>query len=301
MSTGLLIARLVFGALIATHGAQKLFGWFGGYGLSGTGGFFEGLGFRPGRLFAMAAGLTEFVGGLLLLIGLFAPAGAAAIISVMIVAIGSVHWRNGLLATTNGVELPLLYGAAAMCLALTGPGAYSIDHAFGLTSWWTPRLTGIVVVLAIAGGFVPCGGQWRKRRGPSTGCHLVGCEQEVNVTNARTIVRRTSGSRHGPITRLMSPSDLGQVLKPFVFLDHFELHGAAGGTELHPHSGIATVTYLFEGTIRYEDSDGATGVVPAGGVEWFRAAHGAWHAGGPGDTGRARGFQLWLALPPASR
>ena len=114
---------------------------------------------------------------------------------------------------------------------------------------------------------------------------------------ARRIVRRTQGNRHGPITRLMSPGDLGQLLKPFVYLDHFDLHGAAGGTELHPHSGIATVTYLFEGTIRYEGSDGATGVVPAGGVEWFKAAHGAWHAGGRGDFGRARGFQLWLALP----
>src|SRR2546426_12068137 len=62
-------------------------------------------------------------------------------------------------------------------------------------------------------------------------------------TRPRTIVRRTRGSRHGQITRLMSPSDLGQVLKPFVFLDHFDLHGEAGGTELHPHSGIATVTY----------------------------------------------------------
>src|SRR5947208_11285118 len=67
---------------------------------------------------------------------------------------------------------------------------------------------------------------------------------------------------------------------------------------LHPDSGIATVTYLFEGSVRYEDSTGATGVLPAGGVEWFKAAHGAWHGGGPGDSTHSRGFQLWLALPP---
>ena len=115
----------------------------------------------------------------------------------------------------------------------------------------------------------------------------------------RTIVRRTRGNRHGPITRLMSPSDLGQLLKPFVFLDIFDMKNALlQGMGLHPHSGIATVTYLFEGSVRYEDSTGATGVLPAGGVEWFKAAHGAWHGGGLGDTGRARGFQLWLALPP---
>jgi redox-sensitive bicupin YhaK (pirin superfamily) len=97
----------------------------------------------------------------------------------------------------------------------------------------------------------------------------------------------------------MSPSDLGQVLKPFVFLDLFDMENATfQGMGLHPHSGIATVTYLFEGSVRYEDSAGATGVLPAGGVEWFKAAHGAWHGGGLGDAGRARGFQLWLALPP---
>jgi redox-sensitive bicupin YhaK (pirin superfamily) len=114
----------------------------------------------------------------------------------------------------------------------------------------------------------------------------------------RKIVRRTRGSRHGPITRLISPGDLGQVLKPFVFLDLFDMKGASSGMGLHPHSGIATVSYLFEGSVRYEDTSGATGVLLAGGVEWFKAGHGAWHGGGPGDTGRARGFQLWLALPP---
>jgi redox-sensitive bicupin YhaK (pirin superfamily) len=118
-------------------------------------------------------------------------------------------------------------------------------------------------------------------------------------TRPRKIVRRTRGSHHGPITRLMSPSDLGQVLKPFVFLDLFDIESASfPGFGLHPHSGIATVSYLFEGSVRYEDSNGSTGVLRAGGVEWFKAAGGAWHGGGPGDAGRSRGFQLWLALPP---
>src|SRR5438309_119010 len=119
------------------------------------------------------------------------------------------------------------------------------------------------------------------------------------TTRPRKIVRRTRGNRHCPITRLMRPGDPGQLLKPFVFLDLFDMDTASfPGIGLHPHSGIATVTYLFEGSVRYEDTTGATGILPAGGVEWFKAAHGAWHGGGPGDTGRTRGFQLWLALPP---
>jgi redox-sensitive bicupin YhaK (pirin superfamily) len=117
--------------------------------------------------------------------------------------------------------------------------------------------------------------------------------------HTRKIVRRTRGRRHGPITRLMSPGDLGQVLKPFVFLDLFDTDGASlSGFGLHPHSGIATVTHLFEGSVRYEDTTGATGVLPEGGVEWFKAAHGAWHGGGGERNGRTRGFQLWIALPP---
>ena len=115
----------------------------------------------------------------------------------------------------------------------------------------------------------------------------------------RQIVDRTSGPRHGPITRLMSPFDLGQVLKPFVFLDLFDDEGTSfSGFGWHPHSGIATLTYLWEGSVRYEDTTGAAGFLPAGGVEWFKAAGGAWHGGGAGNSGRSRGFQLWLALPP---
>jgi len=115
----------------------------------------------------------------------------------------------------------------------------------------------------------------------------------------RQIVHRTFGQRHGPITRLMSPSDLGRLLKPFVFLDLFDTKETSfSGFGLHPHSGIATLTLMLEGSVRFEDTTGHTGILPQGGVEWFKAAHGAWHGGGSAGSGRSRGFQLWIALPP---
>src|SRR6266850_7164444 len=113
------------------------------------------------------------------------------------------------------------------------------------------------------------------------------------------IAKRTRGQNHGPMTRLMSPSDFGSLLKPFVFLDLFETQGNPfSGFGLHPHSGIATLTYVAEGSVSYEDTNGATGLLPAGGVEWMRAGGGVWHGGGTGEIGRTRGFQLWIALPP---
>src|SRR5258707_1188652 len=115
---------------------------------------------------------------------------------------------------------------------------------------------------------------------------------------ARTIVQRTRGRTHGPVTRLMSPSDLGEILKPFVFLDLFDHQGAPFDGGLHPHSGIATLTYVAEGTVSYIDPDNVTGTLPAGGVEWMRAGRGMWHGGGLDKAGRTRGFQLWIALPP---
>src|SRR5438552_16508592 len=116
MDLGLLVARVVFGSLMAAHGAQKLFGWFGGYGLAGTGGFFEQLGFRPGRFFAAAAGLAEWSGGILLALGAFGPIGAALVLSVMIVASVSVHWPNVIMGQ-HGLELPLMYAAAVVAFS----------------------------------------------------------------------------------------------------------------------------------------------------------------------------------------
>src|SRR5579864_4226498 len=120
--------------------------------------------------------------------------------------------------------------------------------------------------------------------------------QDTTVTR---IARRTRGQSHGPITRLMSPSDFGRLLKPFVFLDLIDDQGKPfSGFGLHPHSGIATLTYVAEGSVRYEDTNGATGLLRAGGIEWMRAGGGVWHGGGAGEPGRTRGFQLWVALPP---
>src|SRR5437870_13094931 len=93
MSIGLLIARVVIGLIMAAHGTQKLFGWFGGYGLSKTGEFFVGLGFRPGKTFAAAASLAEVTSGLLVALGFLGPIGPALMISVMIVAMMTVHRR----------------------------------------------------------------------------------------------------------------------------------------------------------------------------------------------------------------
>lgn len=117
----------------------------------------------------------------------------------------------------------------------------------------------------------------------------------------RAIVHRTRGSTHGPITRLVSPGDLGEFLKPFVFLDLFGFKPAPGhkGFGMHPHSGIATLTFMIEGDGCYEDTTGKKGVLPAGGIEWMRAGNGVWHDGAPASDSPVLGFQLWVALPAA--
>jgi len=121
----------------------------------------------------------------------------------------------------------------------------------------------------------------------------------VERGSSSRIAERTRGQKHGPVTRLMSPSDFGRLLKPFVFLDLIDNQSRPfTGFGLHPHSGIATVTYIAEGSVCYEDTNGATGLLPAGGVEWMRAGGGIWHGGGLGEPGWTRGFQLWIALPP---
>jgi putative oxidoreductase len=131
MDVGLLVLRIVVGLLFVGHGTQKLFGWFGGPGVEGTGGFFSQLGYPRGREMAALAGLAEMGSGALLALGFLTPLGAAAIIGVMLNAIVSVHWRNGMWVTKNGIEYPLVLATVALALAFAGPGQYSIDSALG--------------------------------------------------------------------------------------------------------------------------------------------------------------------------
>ena len=149
---GLLAGRVVFGGLFAAHGCRKLFSWFRGYGLRGTGEFFEWLGFRPGRMFAVIAGLAELASGLFILLGFLGPVGPALLLSVMIVAVITVHWGNGLLAASNGSELPLLYTTVTMAFALTGYGPYSLDAILGITTLWTTSITWSVLAAGAMAG-----------------------------------------------------------------------------------------------------------------------------------------------------
>jgi putative oxidoreductase len=154
LGSGLLLARLVIGVLMVAHGGQKLFGWLGGYGLAGTAGFFEQLGFRPGRLFVITASLSEVASGVLIALGLLGPVGPALLLSVMIVAAVSVHWKNGLFAATTGIEVPLLYATSAVALALTGFGPFSLDAVLGIEHTWTPALKLVALAVGVVGGVV---------------------------------------------------------------------------------------------------------------------------------------------------
>ena len=126
-------------------------------------------------------------------------------------------------------------------------------------------------------------------------------QNELTIENEalpRRVAYRTRGHSQGPITRLVSPSDVGQMIKPFVFLDYFDIEPKRmPALGFHPHSGIATLTVVLEGHVAYEETSGTKGVIEPRGVEWMRAAGGVWHTGGVAGTARAKGFQLWIALP----
>lgn len=124
-------------------------------------------------------------------------------------------------------------------------------------------------------------------------------EMIATAGRARAITHSTRGRSHGSIVRLVSPSGVGELIKPFVFLDYFEAEPAhAPAFGFHPHSGIATLTLLLNGQLWYEETTGVKGVIAPGGIEWMRAGGGVWHTGGAVGTERIKGYQLWVALPP---
>ena len=131
MKLFVLVTRLLLGGLFFGHGAQKLFGWFGGFGPDGTGGWLESLGVKPGRQHAMAAGASEMAGGALLALGLATPAAGAAITGVMTTAIRTVHQPNGPWVTDNGWEYPAVIIATVLTVVELGPGPVSLDAALG--------------------------------------------------------------------------------------------------------------------------------------------------------------------------
>jgi putative oxidoreductase len=154
MNLGLLILRLVVGLLFVGHGTQKLFGWFGGHGLSGTGQFFESMGFPQGKRQAFTAGLFEAGGGLLIALGLVTPFAAAALIAVMLVAVVKVHFAKGPWVTEGGYEYNAVLVAAVFALSAVGAGKWSLDNALSLnvhgTGWALAALGA-----GIIGGLLP--------------------------------------------------------------------------------------------------------------------------------------------------
>jgi putative oxidoreductase len=154
MDVGLLIARFLLGLAVSTHGSQKLFGWFGGHGLKGTGAYFESIGFRPGVPFALAAGLGEAGGGLLIAAGLGGPIGPALIALVMLVAMMTVHAPHGFFAESDGIELPLAYLTAASVFAFSGFGAYSMDRLLGFETPFSAATVWITIGIAVVIAFL---------------------------------------------------------------------------------------------------------------------------------------------------
>ncbi len=152
LSLGLLILRLVVSLTLAAHGAQKLFGWWGGPGMTGWIDTVTKLRIRPAAPWAWVAALSEFVGGLLLALGLLSPLGSLAIAGSMLVAVATVHWSRGFWTTKGGYEFNLTLLAAVTAIALAGPGRYSLDQAIG---FHLPEPISVIVgAIAVIAGVV---------------------------------------------------------------------------------------------------------------------------------------------------
>jgi putative oxidoreductase len=155
---GLLAARLALGLSFASHGTQKAFGWFDGPGPEQAAGFLESLGFKPGATYADAASYTEIGAGLAIALGLGGPAGPAGVLSTMLVGQVTVHAKNGFFAQKGGIELGVVYAAAAVALASSGYGKLSLDHALGLDKKLRhPALTTLALAGGLAAGYLILG------------------------------------------------------------------------------------------------------------------------------------------------
>ena len=148
----LLILQMGIGLTFAAHGAQKVFGWWGGPGLAGWEGAMAHMGFRPARLFAVTSALTELGGGLLLAVGLLTPLAAAALVAQAVVIVGHVHWQNGFFNSRSGIEFPLLLGLGAAAVGLAGGSAVGVDSFVGFTL--VPAVDVAVVAAGIVAGLV---------------------------------------------------------------------------------------------------------------------------------------------------
>jgi len=166
MDLALLALRVVVGALFAGHGAQKLFGVFGGGGLQGTAGMFDQIGLRPGWLHARVAGTAEFLGGLLIALGLFTPFAAAVLIGVMTAAVITVHLPNGIWNTNKGYEYNLVMATVVFALSGVGAGAWSLDNAFGFGLHGTGWALGALLVGLLGGAGAVISGRTVARHEP---------------------------------------------------------------------------------------------------------------------------------------
>ena len=147
----LLILQLGVGLTFAVHGAQKVFGWWGGPGLAGWEGAMAHMGFRPARLFALVSANVELLGGLMLAVGFLTPVVAAVLVAQTVVIIGQVHWANGFFNSKSGFEFPLVLGIGAAAVGLGGPSAVSIDAALGLAV--EPAAAVVLMALGLLAGF----------------------------------------------------------------------------------------------------------------------------------------------------
>jgi putative oxidoreductase len=188
---GRLLSRVTVGSIFVEHGTQKLFGWFGGHGPDGTGQFFESLGLRPGRRNAIAAGLAETGGGALLALGLATPAAAAAVGSVMVTALRTAIWRDGVKVGTGGYEVLLLVSAVA--IADNGPGPWSLDELLGSErrgARWAAAAAGA----ALAGSALAIAAGRRQPSPPAEGSSASAHANEAETTTATSQPRIASKS-----------------------------------------------------------------------------------------------------------